>query len=502
MPTRYEQEQDQCIQDMASILKLAEDSKFLLCELSSLLNQHYRKRAPPHRIQRVLQRKNETISRLGNFIIQQQERLREQLDQECDETQEVIIERLEQQLHDQSAAFEEERTRLQQQATATWTAQADLESSLDRVLPQLRELLEAYDKDQRRYVDTTPTGTRRNLTVPNQCFDEELSRRLEELEIEFDEERTYLIEQVSEAAKTERDISKMNLIKREAALTCPISLDLFEDPVLTTCCGKTFSSEALTRALRQDHRCPVCREYRITTRANRDMANLVELHRTERSVLGLPVTTGTSSVSVIRGSLVVENESDSDQEFVNAAASETEHHAQGNESVQARADVSHLQTSSMNTNSGASMTRSSAPLQTGVVVRGRGRGGRNTSSRRHRSSRSSSSPTPTASSQAAHEGISRYSSASSFIASTTVPSIAQTSTIQRASNALARPAGVGNLAQVLRQSSPGLVSFSQRERVIASEPNDRLRYARAAMDAELNFHPYANIGYYDSDSDY
>ncbi|EGZ09880.1 hypothetical protein PHYSODRAFT_338597 [Phytophthora sojae] len=72
------------------------------------------------------------------------------------------------------------------------------------------------------------------------------------------EERAQMLEQASDAARTQRDISLHNLAQREGVLTCPISLELFVDPVVTMCCGKTFSSEALRRKLLRSSLCPFC----------------------------------------------------------------------------------------------------------------------------------------------------------------------------------------------------------------------------------------------------
>ncbi|KAL3672827.1 hypothetical protein V7S43_002115 [Phytophthora oleae] len=152
------------------------------------------------------------------------------------------------------------------------------------MLPQLRELLRVYD---RGYFDQAQNTSTRTVTVTGDTSNQDASRRLNNLQTSFDQERAQLLKKTTDAANTQQAISRKNLAEREAVLTCPISLDLFENPVVTTCCGKTFSSEALSQALSQNPQCPVCRAYRISTYASRDMANLVEIHRMERSMLGL-----------------------------------------------------------------------------------------------------------------------------------------------------------------------------------------------------------------------
>ncbi|KAL3672823.1 hypothetical protein V7S43_002112 [Phytophthora oleae] len=93
------------------------------------------------------------------------------------------------------------------------------------------------------------------------------------------------LEQANETRTKFQDMVRRILDEQEAVLTCPIAYELFENPVVTECCGKTFSSEALTQVLRANHRCPVCRSARVKTHPSRDMANLVEVHKSDRSVL-------------------------------------------------------------------------------------------------------------------------------------------------------------------------------------------------------------------------
>ncbi|CAH0487669.1 unnamed protein product [Peronospora farinosa] len=443
---------DEYLQDQELFVTLAEDSKSVLFELGSLLNQHYRDRNPAHETQQVLRRKNETIKRLNQFITRQQRSREwgERFDQETYENQQSIIERLKKQLQDQKAVFDRERTRLQEQQAVRSSAQGELGSSLRRVLPQLRELLEAYDREQGQFVHYTHAGTTSAVKSSN----EELSRRLKEMETDFDAERENLMEEVDDALATQREIIQQNWVDREAALTCPISLDLFEDPVITTCCGKTFSSDALKRALGQNHQCPVCRSYTITVCENRDIANLVELHSTE--LLDLPEYTVTSSTT---GRLAVEEGSDRDRELMTSA--------RPNDSVHARADTPHRQSSRTTTHSG-----------------------------------SSSLSTPTVSSQAPQRMVSRNVSASTSTANTTLSRVAQISLIQRAINALpstsantAHGIGVGgNSAQGSRATtSPALSSP-----IVTIGP--LLQFLGGATNNSLLSQPYDR--YNDWDSDY
>ncbi|KAI9916145.1 hypothetical protein PsorP6_016957 [Peronosclerospora sorghi] len=260
-------------------LSLAEESKSALSELSSALLQRYRNRAPDHETQQVLRRKNEVINRLKWFIAElqrTQEVEEERIELDTMANQRSTIARLEKQLRDQRAAFDRERTQLQQQARSSLNAQVELDVSLKRIMPQLRELVDAYDKEQEEQGGLAEAG---RPTV------EELTQRLNEQQTTFEAERMELLEQLN-ADYVEWDITQQQQImsERELMLTCPISLDLFEDPVLTTCCGKTFSSEPLDQALRRNYQCPFCRSDDVDTHANLDMANLVELHRTERSL--------------------------------------------------------------------------------------------------------------------------------------------------------------------------------------------------------------------------
>ncbi|CAI5714376.1 unnamed protein product [Hyaloperonospora brassicae] len=299
MPTRDRGRQHtaEYAQLKAQLLELAEESKSVLLELGSALNQRYGKRAPDHPTQQLFRRKNEAVNRLREFMAAPgfYETGDGVQHDTYDGQQQRVIERLQKQLADQSAAFEVERQRLQQQQQLTsgsLTTQSELNSSLERIMPHLRGLLHAYDREHGQHATKTRPQT---VTAKGQPSNHELTQRLREMQTKFDAERADLLEQASEAVNAQVDISHEILAGREAALTCPISLDLFEDPVVTTCCGKTFSSGVLHQALRRSNYCPFCRAHNVSTHTNRDMANLVELHRAERLVLGLPESVATSA---------------------------------------------------------------------------------------------------------------------------------------------------------------------------------------------------------------
>jgi hypothetical protein len=198
------------------------------------------------------------------------------------------IERLERQLREETSARQAEReradllqqqqhrdqesqTRLQQKAEELekrLREQADVNTSLGRLMPEMRSLIEAWE---RRTAAASEHNGRAQAsadsvtTSPNQN----------------DQARNLL------AATTVQDVCRRNVVEREVVLTCPISLELFENPVVTECCGKTFSSEALVLAGRRSSACPFCRSHQVQAHPNQHVEKLVDLHRAERQVLGI-----------------------------------------------------------------------------------------------------------------------------------------------------------------------------------------------------------------------
>lgn len=137
----------------------------------------------------------------------------------------------------------------------------------------------------------------------------QLQETVEKLQQQLEEQHE-LADQLAKACSSNtayEQVCSQNLDQRESLLTCPISLELFKDPVTTNCCGKSFSSAALKQALAQNHQCPMCRARNVSAHPSRDVAALVELHRSEKLVLaseprGLQVPTGTAANAAPRGS--------------------------------------------------------------------------------------------------------------------------------------------------------------------------------------------------------
>ncbi|KAG7379495.1 hypothetical protein PHYBOEH_011925 [Phytophthora boehmeriae] len=208
--------------------------------------------------QRQLSQFNVTIESLqAAWEASSQQNRRQQQETQQKQTQlQATSDQLKRQLQEKNAALEQERARVQQLQSSESNARTRLGSALSRILPQLQSALDMYEQD------------------------EQLSTRVVRLQPPAESP-------ASDALTTHQDVTRRNLQQREAILTCPISLDLFDDPVTTACCGKTFSSEPLHHAMARNLQCPVCRSRNITSIRNRDMAALVELHRSESAVLGV-----------------------------------------------------------------------------------------------------------------------------------------------------------------------------------------------------------------------
>jgi U-box domain len=67
-------------------------------------------------------------------------------------------------------------------------------------------------------------------------------------------------------------------------LVCPISLELFNDPILVPCCGKTFSRRSLINTFKIRKECPLCRgslsSFNLNSAPkNRILESIVELYK-------------------------------------------------------------------------------------------------------------------------------------------------------------------------------------------------------------------------------
>ncbi|KAG7382275.1 hypothetical protein PHYPSEUDO_005063 [Phytophthora pseudosyringae] len=223
--------------------------------------------------------------------------------------------RLVRRLREQSAVCEAERQRadllqLRLDGSAqrqTKEQQADVNLSLETAMPHLRGLMAAYERGRGRHarggiepIDLTQDTVEDTSTTSEPASSQALTPLSSEHPTVSDQGQAQLSEQASDAAITQQDISRRSLLEREAVLTCPISLDLFENPVVTKCCGKTFSAEALEQARRCSSFCPFCRSRRVKAYPNRDVEKLVELHRSERSVLGMSEAAAPSPATAAR----------------------------------------------------------------------------------------------------------------------------------------------------------------------------------------------------------
>jgi len=265
------------------------------------------------------------------------------------------VEHLEKEMEEQNAALEQERQSWNRRGTDNRTMMgSNLSSSLEKVMPHLRGLLEAYEQEQGGVSAATQTNDAEDVAEVTEELEttanSDLAEQLREQKRAFERERAQLLEQASDTAKTQQDIARRNLAEREGVLTCPISLELFDNPVVTECCGKTFSSSGLRQALMRSSTCPFCRQRVKVFHANRDVAMLVELHRAERSIMGLPdSTTLDSDGSASRAAEVVAHGSSESrvlQEFNRRRANDSnpcqsQHREDRLERLRARSEVPH-----------------------------------------------------------------------------------------------------------------------------------------------------------------
>ncbi|RLN72818.1 hypothetical protein BBJ28_00012384 [Nothophytophthora sp. Chile5] len=174
-------------------------------------------------------------------------------------------------------------------AASSDLVEAKVDSAVATSTPETSLLLQQMKEMQDAFV-----GLQASVLAPSQLQQEknELEQRLRQQEEELfclreeqaacEAERKLLEDQATEAHLKHR----LGLQDREEMLTCPITQCLYETPVVTSCCGKTFSESALDGLQGPDRSCPWCRhEEGFTTHLNRDMAELVEQFTTECEAL-------------------------------------------------------------------------------------------------------------------------------------------------------------------------------------------------------------------------
>ncbi|RLN72820.1 hypothetical protein BBJ28_00012386 [Nothophytophthora sp. Chile5] len=159
--------------------------------------------------------------------------------------------------------------------------------------PLERSLLLQQMKDmqqQMKDMQTAFVGLQASVLAPSQLQQEkdELEQLLHQQEEELFDLHAAIV--VGEAERkrqaTEAHLKhRLMLQKRESMLTCPITQCLFETPVVTSCCGKTFSESALDGLQGSYRTCPLCRQEGFTTFLSRDIVQLVEHFKAERDAL-------------------------------------------------------------------------------------------------------------------------------------------------------------------------------------------------------------------------
>ncbi|KAG2784059.1 hypothetical protein PC129_g19422 [Phytophthora cactorum] len=241
----------------------------LQLESGSKAEQNQREQALREHIQRQEQQIREQQAALSECTSRsfEQQKIHERLQRSA--------ELLEMRREDENVVSAEERAHLDDQL-AEVQQQSDV----------LSDTCNQEGSDAALQNDTDEGQNPMTSTNSDESADQVLSVRLNELLCNFEQERAQLLEQASNAAATQQNTILVNRSHREAALTCSISRDLFVDPVVTECCDKTFSSQALMQSLERSPICPICRGTEVRIHPNRDMSILVQLHRSEYTILG------------------------------------------------------------------------------------------------------------------------------------------------------------------------------------------------------------------------
>ncbi|KAF4137341.1 hypothetical protein GN958_ATG13471 [Phytophthora infestans] len=243
----------------------------LKLEIGSRQEQNQREQAFRAHIQRQVQQLREQHERVDQL---QREIRSEEAREQCEQALKEHAQKQEQHFRKQHAALTEIVFQLAEQQKIRERIQRSRDLFEMRLKDENVPSVYTCSQEKREATMQNDTGT----TVTNEINDVALSARLNEQLCGFEHERAQLLEQASNAVAAHRS-------HREAAMTCPISRDLFVDPVVTECCGKTLSSQALMQSLKRSSVCPLCSESDVRIHPNHDMSILVQLHRSEYSML-------------------------------------------------------------------------------------------------------------------------------------------------------------------------------------------------------------------------
>lgn len=181
------------------------------------------------------------------------------------------VEQLVKRVEAQNTLLEEERARFQTKQASAKQALTQLSESFNALLPQVQGILDGDESAAEPPGDPSGNEGQDRPPAPQQP-----------IPIDHDLEQA---QQAKDALAAYREVTQRYFMQREELLTCPISFDLFDDPVTTSCCGKTFSNESLRMTFASYPICPVCRTRVLTTTRSRDVAALVELHQQERTAV-------------------------------------------------------------------------------------------------------------------------------------------------------------------------------------------------------------------------